>query len=189
MERDKETLNDLLITQKKSYEEVGRIFKVTGAAIKKQALRLGIDLQSRKVFPENWVPHNKRKDRFCEVCNTVLLSRQSKTCSRSCDGVRRHNVTMKAIESNGEALAVNSAKKFLVENRGYCCSVCNLETWNNQPIPLVLDHIDGNASNNSLTNLRLVCGNCDMQLPTYKGRNKGNGRFNRRQRYQQGKSY
>jgi hypothetical protein len=43
-------------------------------------------------------------------------------------------------------------------------------------VPLILDHIDGNSTNWSVANLRLVCGNCDMQLPTYKGRNKGSGR-------------
>ena len=58
-----------------------------------------------------------------------------------------------------------------------------------QPIPLVLDHMDGNSENNSLDNFRLVCGNCDMLLPTYKGKNAGNGRYSRRQRYAQGKSY
>jgi len=40
-----------------------------------------------------------------------------------------------------------------------------------------------------LKNLRLVCGNCDMLLPTYKSKNKGNGRHNRRKRYAEGKSY
>jgi len=53
----------------------------------------------------------------------------------------------------------------------------------------VMDHIDGNADNNSLDNFRLVCGNCDMQLPTYKNKNKGNGRAWRRKRYAEGKSY
>jgi hypothetical protein len=49
-----------------------------------------------------------------------------------------------------------------------------------QPIPLVVDHIDGNPTNHAITNFRLVCGNCDMQLPTYKAKNKGNGRKYRR---------
>ena len=54
---------------------------------------------------------------------------------------------------------------------------------------MILDHIDGNADNNNLINLRLVCSNCDSQLPTYKGRNKGNGRFKRRERYANNQSY
>jgi len=56
-------------------------------------------------------------------------------------------------------------------------------------MPLVLDHVDGNSENNKLENFRLVCGNCDMQLPTYKNKNKGNGRHYRMKRYKEGKSY
>jgi hypothetical protein len=54
---------------------------------------------------------------------------------------------------------------------------------------LVLDHIDGNPTNNCRENLRLVCPNCDSQLATYKSRNRGNGRHYRRQRYADGQSY
>ena len=67
------------------------------------------------------------------------------------------------------------------------CSIDN--SWNGSPLALVIDHIDGNASNNRRDNLRLVCPNCDSQLPTFKSRNRGNGRAWRRQRYADGKSY
>ena len=53
------------------------------------------------------------------------------------------------------------------------CSSCHLNTWLNQPIPLELDHIDGNHSNNTLNNLRLICPNCHAQTPTYRGKNIG----------------
>lgn len=43
-------------------------------------------------------------------------------------------------------------------------------------MPLVADHMDGNADNNKLTNIRLICNNCDALSSTFKGRNKGNGR-------------
>ena len=61
--------------------------------------------------------------------------------------------------------------------------------WNGMPLVFVLDHIDGNSSDNSRANVRLVCPNCDSQLPTYKSRNRGNGRHFRRVRYANGQSF
>jgi len=81
------------------------------------------------------------------------------------------------------------ARAYLRDKYGCQCSICAITHWRGEVVPLIMDHIDGNSENNQLTNLRLVCGNCDMQLPTYKGRNFGNGRHSRRQRYKDGKSY
>jgi 5-methylcytosine-specific restriction endonuclease McrA len=84
-------------------------------------------------------------------------------------------------------------KRYLLQKHGIKCWLC-LDTEHKYegemvPIPLILDHIDGNSDNWKLPNLRLVCGRCDMLLPTYKNKNKGNGRHKRRERYAQGKSY
>ena len=40
-----------------------------------------------------------------------------------------------------------------------------------KPIPLELDHIDGDRENNLLANLRLICPNCHAQTANYRGRN------------------
>jgi hypothetical protein len=57
------------------------------------------------------------------------------------------------------------------------------------PLALVLDHIDGDPTNNRRENLRLICLNCDSRLPTYKSRNRGRGAHYRRRRYADGQSY
>jgi 5-methylcytosine-specific restriction endonuclease McrA len=54
---------------------------------------------------------------------------------------------------------------------------------------LELEHIDGDPTNHELDNLRLICPNCHAQTETYKNRNKGRGRYSRRARYAQGKSF
>lgn len=65
---------------------------------------------------------------------------------------------------------------------------CGLEKWQGKNIPLEVDHIDGNHENNKLTNLKLLCCNCHALTPTYRIKNKGNGRHCRRKRYSEGKS-
>src|SRR5712691_4692956 len=45
--------------------------------------------------------------------------------------------------------------------------------WNGQALPLILDHRDGNRYDNSPSNLRLLCPNCESQLPTRGGANRG----------------
>ena len=51
------------------------------------------------------------------------------------------------------------------------CYSCNRTTWNDKPIPLELEHIDGNHKNNNLDNLTLLCPNCHALTSTYRGKN------------------
>lgn len=56
----------------------------------------------------------------------------------------------------------------------YKCAECGIgPAWNNQPMPLILDHKNGINNDHRIENLRFVCSNCDSQLSTYKSRNKG----------------
>ena len=80
---------------------------------------------------------------------------------------------------NHEVCNRRIAKKYLLKTRGHICEICKNTIWLNLPIPLVLDHVDGDATNYKLTNIRLVCGNCNMTLPTFAGRNVGKGKRKR----------
>lgn len=50
----------------------------------------------------------------------------------------------------------------------YKCALCNLEPfWNGKTLTLQLDHIDGDKTNNLLSNLRFLCPNCHQQTDTW----------------------
>lgn len=126
----------------------------------------------------------------CAGCENLILS-ESTYCTVEC----RKNHTLR-LWLSGEKLPkqIPSASKtyrpFIWAEQGEHCALCpQTEIWQGQPLTFVLDHVDGNSEDNRRENLRLVCPNCDSQLPTFKSRNKGNGRHFRRQRYAEGKSF
>jgi len=51
------------------------------------------------------------------------------------------------------------------------CHCCSLDQWNDKQIPLELHHLDGNTSNNILSNLCLLCPNCHAQTDNYRAKN------------------
>jgi 5-methylcytosine-specific restriction endonuclease McrA len=53
------------------------------------------------------------------------------------------------------------------------CAECGRERWRDGLIPLELDHVDGDRTNNLLENLRLLCPTCHALTDTYCGRNIG----------------
>lgn len=57
------------------------------------------------------------------------------------------------------------------------CSMCGIDKeWNGMPLKFELDHINGDRTDESRENLRLVCPNCHSQTDTYKiGNNKQPG--------------
>lgn len=65
-------------------------------------------------------------------------------------------------------------RKLIAEGyKEHRCEGCGHATWEGRPIPLELDHVDGDRTNNRLENLRLLCPNCHALTPTYRGRNIG----------------
>lgn len=73
-------------------------------------------------------------------------------------------------------------KRYLFEKYDYKCAKCGWGKINpyTNTLPLEIEHIDGDFTNNSEENLILLCPNCHSLTSTYKGANKGNGRKERK---------
>ncbi|MEU6606890.1 HNH endonuclease signature motif containing protein [Streptomyces shenzhenensis] len=51
------------------------------------------------------------------------------------------------------------------------CSMCGIAPlWLGEPLPLEVDHVDGDWRNNEIQNLRLLCPNCHSTTDNYRGR-------------------
>ncbi|MEV4226268.1 HNH endonuclease signature motif containing protein [Streptomyces bobili] len=54
------------------------------------------------------------------------------------------------------------------------CAMCGTDAvWRGHPLPLEVDHIDGNWRDNCIENLRFLCPNCHSTTESYRGRGKG----------------
>lgn len=65
-------------------------------------------------------------------------------------------------------------KQLLFENgiKERKCELCGTgEEWNGKKLSLILDHINGDNTNYTLENLRIICPNCDATLDTFCYRN------------------
>jgi hypothetical protein len=135
----------------------------------------GFDLAEDKVFT----------CLFCAAEFRANGTAEHKYCSRDCmmDFWWEDTKTQLLKTGVDNSAANRTGKKYLIELHEGKCQICKKSEWEGQPMPLVLDHISGNPYDNSLTNLRVICHNCNAQTPTFTGRNKGNGRVARAKRY------
>lgn len=84
---------------------------------------------------------------------------------------------LEALLVDGRTLGTDRLRRRLLEDGvlPHACVSCQRSEWRGRPIPLELDHINGNRRDNRLENLRLLCPNCHAQTETYRGRNIGRG--------------
>jgi len=129
------------------------------------------------------------KTNSCPVCGKPAAKYCSQVCFHEGDYQHWKRSVLRKGRIPHHCNATPRIKRFMAEQFGDGCAICGRKTWLGRKIALIFDHINGNHQDWHLSNCRLVCSNCDAQLPTYKGHNCGNGRYTRRMRYRHGKSY
>jgi 5-methylcytosine-specific restriction endonuclease McrA len=138
---------------------------------------------------------NPKKCKHCSGPISYEGRNENVYCSRSCSITVNNKVPKRKKKfapkthwkilqlqdfERGEIATRLTIRKLLIKTKGNQCAVCSLPgIWHGKPITMIVDHEDGNASNNLPSNLRLLCPNCNSQTPTFCGRNKGNGRGSR----------
>lgn len=128
----------------------------------------------------------KTKETFnCLYCNAEKNKMhcevsKNKFCTPSCRG-KFQQITNKFKWLNNETDIIerSTLRKYIAEERGYRCDICEISEWCNKSITLQVDHIDGDAGNHKPNNVRLLCPNCHSQQNNWGARNKGSGRKSR----------
>jgi hypothetical protein len=101
-----------------------------------------------------------------------------KYCSNECAGAHKSLLHKQAWHAGTLKKRIDrpTIRNYLAEDRGYKCEDCGISEWKNKKLTLHVDHINGDSSNDSPENMRLLCPNCHSQTPFLGGANKGRGR-------------
>ena len=124
----------------------------------------------------------------CVICEKELShNNKSGYCQKCLIQHRREEKVNQWLKSGDTGFTVDTTirgaiRDYILSDQNNKCAICAMPNeWCGQPLNFILDHINGDASNSSRENVRLICPNCDSQLPTFKSRNKNSARNKRKE--------
>lgn len=103
----------------------------------------------------------------CERCRE--LTTRPRFCSDLC-GARFWGDICAYLWATGQfhPTAVREwARRYLETVYGRKCRACGRKRWMGKPVPLHVDHINGNHDDNRFENVRFLCSNCHELTPTW----------------------
>ena len=121
-------------------------------------------------------------DVVCQYCGKIFKSRNPnrKFCSNECSAKYRAKTFLNKWLSDSIAINPNqvlpkSIREFLFDRSKYKCEECGFEGYNKTTNNTILQihHINGDSSDNSLGNLKVLCPNCHAMTENYMALNKG----------------
>lgn len=65
---------------------------------------------------------------------------------------------------------IERLKPHLLKKRGHKCENCKKSKWMGKDIPLEVDHVNGDRTDNRENNLKLLCCNCHALTPTWRNK-------------------
>ena len=120
----------------------------------------------------------------CQVCGKQTKPGR-KYCSQGCSGASNKfdiDAWLQGKVSGATVMGCSPAiKRWLLEQCGHKCPKCG---WGEiHPItgkvPLEVNHIDGDSTNNNPNNLEVLCPNCHSLTPNFRALNKKSSRTHR----------
>ena len=115
----------------------------------------------------------------CKNCGNEIPNRNvycNNQCQNDYENKQRLNEWMdgKNFIRQGGTSIPQWMRKHLLENANHQCSECGWGELNQytNTVPLDIDHIDGDAYNNMVDNLRVLCPNCHSLKKTFKNTGK-----------------
>ena len=187
--KEKEKLEKLILEDKLSYEEIGKIYNCSGTNIKKVAIRIGIKLEDRRIvnpnetFGKGLIKVPLKPCINCGKLFKVYAGYTNKYCSNNCALEYKHKQKYQLILDGDPSImranySPDAFRKDILKEQDNKCAICGISSeWNGKELVFIIDHIDGHAANNKRENLRCICPNCDSQLDTYKSKNKNGDRY------------
>ena len=118
--------------------------------------------------------NNETLKRRCIEENINILHWKMGKSSNKGRKFKVHKTDLKFILVENSNFSRTHLKERLIEENiiEYVCKKCdNKGMWNNKPIMLQLEHINGISNDNRLENLCFLCPNCHSQTSTYAGKN------------------